>query len=106
MADPQRILLVGDLHMNTLAAFQAIDHAQAIGADLILQVGDFGFWPRGNNNSGQKYLRKVDAKLATFGLDLWFIPGNHEDWPSLATRPIGDDGLRVITCLLYTSRCV
>jgi len=97
VADPQRILLVGDLHRNTLAALQVIDHAQSLGADLILQVGDFGFWPRGNNNSGQKYLRKVDAKLAAFGLDLWFIPGNHEDLPSLAGRPIGDDGLRVIT---------
>lgn len=28
VADPQRILLVGDLHMNTLAALQVIDHAQ------------------------------------------------------------------------------
>ena len=28
MADPQRILLVGDLHMKTLAALQVIDHAQ------------------------------------------------------------------------------
>nr|WP_300146199.1 metallophosphoesterase [Propionicimonas sp.] len=83
--------------MNTPAALKAIDHAQALGADLIVQVGDFGFWPRGNGNSGQKYLRKVDAKLATLGLDLWFIPGNHEDWPSLAKRPIEDDGLRTIT---------
>ena len=47
MTDPQRILLVGDLHMNTLAAHQVIDHAQALDANLILQVGDFGFWPRG-----------------------------------------------------------
>lgn len=97
MADPQRILLVGDLHMNTLAALQVIDHAQALGTDLILQLGDFGFWPRGNTNSGQKYLRKVDARLATSGLDLWFIPGNHEDWPALDKRPIGEDGLRVIS---------
>ena len=29
--------------MNTLAALQVIDHAQSLSADLILQVGDFGF---------------------------------------------------------------
>lgn len=95
MADPQRILLVGDLHMNTLAAHQVIDHAQALGVDLILQLGDFGFWPR--TSAGQKYLNEVESKLSTFGLDLWFIPGNHEDWTSLAERPIEDDGLGIIT---------
>lgn len=96
MADPQRILLAGDLHMNTLAALQVIDHAQMVRADLVLQLGDFGFWPRGNTDSGQKYLRKVDAKLAASGLDLWFVPGNHEDWPALAQLPLGEDGLRII----------
>nr|WP_300146203.1 metallophosphoesterase family protein [Propionicimonas sp.] len=86
-----------DLHMNALAAHQVIDHAQALDADLILQVGDFGFWPRSNSNAGQKYLRKVDARLAAVGLNLWFVPGNHEDWPALARRPIGEDGLRLIS---------
>ena len=94
MPDPQRILLVGDLHMNTLAALQVIDHAQALAADLILQLGDFGFWPR--SSAGQRYLNEVESKLSKFGLDLWFIPGNHEDWTSLAERPIEDDGLRII----------
>ena len=95
MPDPKRILLVGDLHMNTLAAHQVIDHAQALSADRILQLGDFGFWPRAS--AGQRYLNEVESTLSTFGLDLWFIPGNHEDWPALERRPIGDDGLRVIT---------
>lgn len=97
MDDPERILLVGDLHMNTLAAFQAIDHARALQADLILQLGDFGFWPRGADNAGQKFLRKVDARLAAAGLMMWFVPGNHEDWHALAKRPVGVDGLRVIS---------
>ena len=42
MPDPQRILLVGDLHMNTLAAHQVIDHAQALAADLILRWATSG----------------------------------------------------------------
>lgn len=97
MADPQRILLAGDLHMNALAAGQVIDHAQSLGADLILQLGDFGFWPRGGRESGRRYLREVDARLDASGLDLWFVPGNHEDWPALAHVPIGDDGLGAVT---------
>lgn len=81
MTEPQRILLVGDLHMNTRAALQVIDHAQAVDACLILQVGDFGFWPQANNGAGLEYLRDVDQRLALADLELWFVPGNHEDWP-------------------------
>ncbi len=95
MKDPGRILLVGDLHANTRAAHEAIDHADALRADLILQVGDFGFWPRGR--VGQAYLREVEARLAAARIPLWFVPGNHEDWVALGGRPLGADGLRVIS---------
>lgn len=91
MSGPQRILLVGDLHLNTRAALQTIAHARDRGAELVVQVGDFGFWPR--MSEGQEYLRTVDARLATAGLELWFVPGNHEDWASLAELTPGEDGL-------------
>lgn len=95
LTGPSRILLVGDLHANTLAASQAIDHAQAVGADLILQIGDFGYWPR--DRAGQRYLLKVDARLDDAGVPLWFIPGNHEDWSALGRQPLDGAGLRVIS---------
>lgn len=53
-----RVLIVGDLHCNTAAASNAFEFAGAVGADVILQVGDFGFWPR--TEPGRKFLRKAD----------------------------------------------
>ena len=92
--DPERILLVGDTHANTACALAVIDHAAAVGADVIVQVGDFGFWPRAKK--GRKFLRKVEWRLAQAGIELWFVDGNHEDHDALGRRPIEPDGRRRI----------
>lgn len=90
-----RALLVGDLHGNTGAALEVLDHAASIGADLILQVGDYGWWPR--DPGGQKTTRKVEKRLAERSLDLWWIDGNHEDFERLDAHPIGEDGRRQLS---------
>jgi hypothetical protein len=87
-----RILMVGDLHSNTNAANQMLDHAAEVGADVIVQVGDFGFWPR--TEPGRKFLRKAEARLARLGLELWWVAGNHDDPVALRTRPVEADGRR------------
>ncbi len=87
--------------MNTRAAHEVIDHAQAVDADLILQVGDFGYWPRAEHRAGVEYLTLVDDALASAGLELWFVPGNHEDWPELARLPVGDDGRRAVGARIF-----
>lgn len=89
---PVRVLIVGDLHCNTGALFQVVDHAAEVRADVIVQVGDFGFWPR--TPSGQKFLRKAEARLALRGLDLWWVSGNHDDLQALGSRPVEADGRR------------
>ena len=48
---------------------------------LILQLGDFGIWP---DRAGQRYLARVSRVLAELDAELWFIDGNHEDFPQLA----------------------
>jgi hypothetical protein len=90
-----RILIVGDLHCDTLAARAAIDHAAAVHADVILQLGDFGFWPR--TEPGRKFLRKVEARLGQVGVDLWWVDGNHDDHKALAARPVRADGRRRVS---------
>ncbi|MGC3995178.1 MAG: metallophosphoesterase family protein [Propionicimonas sp.] len=88
----ERLLLAGDMHGNTGAALAVIDHAAALHVDLILQLGDFGFW-----RQGQKFLRKVEARLAARGLELWWVDGNHEDFDRLNVLPVGPDGRRRIS---------
>lgn len=93
--EPTRVLVVGDLHSETGAAFEIIDHAATLGVDLILQAGDFGFFPK--DQRGQVFLRKVEKRLTQRGLNLWWIDGNHENFESLAVRPVNDDGRRQIS---------
>lgn len=90
-----RILLVGDLHCDTAAAFAVIARAVEMHADVILQLGDFGFWPR--TEFGRKFLRKVEARLAQCDLQLWWIDGNHSDHNALQTREVGGDGRRQVS---------
>lgn len=78
----RKTLIVGDLHgewkyLNTL-----INHKKP---DIILQVGDFGWWPHFHNKTG---LSSENKKFNQFGIKnkntkvLW-IPGNHENWDDL-----------------------
>lgn len=53
-----RVLVVGDLHCNTSAVIRIIDCAADVGADLIVQVGDFGFWPRMSSPGGSSCARR------------------------------------------------
>jgi Calcineurin-like phosphoesterase superfamily domain len=90
-----RVLIVGDLHCDTAAAIKVIDHAAEVGADVIMQVGDFGFWPR--TESGRKFLRKAETRLDRLGLQLWWVDGNHDDLQALRTRPVEADGRRRVS---------
>ncbi len=91
----QRVLVIGDLHANTGAAFATIDYAASVGATHLLQAGDFGWWPR--DPGGQRFLLKVERRLSRHGLNLWWVDGNHEDFERLAARPISEDGRRQVS---------
>jgi Icc-related predicted phosphoesterase len=74
-----KILIVGDLHaewyrLNSLAAKHR--------PEIILQVGDLGWWPREHGKTGVTDMRHKfnQYTLKTAGAKLYFCPGNHEDW--------------------------
>ena len=70
-----RILLVGDVHGNTpwWANF-VTPAAHMLDADLVFQLGDFGYWPR-----GEDFLEAIAAT----GTPVAFLDGNHEHHPFL-----------------------
>lgn len=75
-----KLLFVGDSHGNTGWFKRVMDHAVAVQADCIVQVGDFGIWP---GNGGVKFRTKV-AKYATeSNIPVYFVDGNHEDFDRL-----------------------
>lgn len=77
-----RALVVGDLHANTRAAFEVINHAQEVGADLILQLGDFGYWPK--DPQGRMFLRKVERRRTITGQPTASARSHHYQPASLA----------------------
>lgn len=104
-----KLAIVGDTHRNTeWLVNQVIPYSVSNGCSKILQVGDFGFvWEWGQEED--KLLRKLDRKLSDAGLDLHFLPGNHENHDLLAdyTRrvPQGPEGhYRIRPRIHYTGR--
>ncbi len=82
MSESMVVLVVGDTHGNAEWVHDVvIPRAVEAGASKILQVGDFGFvWPAPNYTRG---LDKLNRVLDKVGIDLHFLPGNHEDYPKL-----------------------
>jgi hypothetical protein len=87
---PGKVLVAGDWHGNREWALSVIKRVpQLLSAEqrpLILHLGDFGIWP---GVEGRRYLDSVSAVLDLVGAQLWFIDGNHEDFPQLAKMASG-----------------
>jgi hypothetical protein len=77
--------------MNGRWAAHTIRHAADQGADVVVQLGDYGY------TFDAPFLSTVDKALADTGLHLLFVDGNHECFPTLNRYPIGANGLRQIT---------
>ena len=92
---PEVIALAGDWHSDTLWAVNAVEVAHEVGAELVISVGDFGYWPQFSH--GVHFLDTLTQKLAAYNMTLWFVDGNHEDHAALRELPVDADGLRTIT---------
>lgn len=71
------VMLLGDTHGDRGFTRGAIRWAAENDVNRIVQVGDFGFWPRTNN--GQKFLHDVGKQSVESMVPFYFIDGNHED---------------------------
>lgn len=71
------VMFLGDTHGSKYWTRAALNWAAENAIDHLVQVGDFGFWPRTNN--GQDFLKEVGKASQKAGVPLYFIDGNHED---------------------------
>jgi len=76
-----RVLFAGDWHANAAHARAVLALAADIGAERVVQVGDFGYWPR--TGAGRVFVAAVADAVAATGIGVWFCDGNHEDHGSL-----------------------
>lgn len=86
LQDPRLVIVAGDSHrwapFGELLARMAGKRLASERRKLILQVGDFGYWP--NDAEGRRFLKVLSGWLDVHDAELWFIDGNHEDHGTLA----------------------
>lgn len=87
-------MFLGDSHGNTKFLLDAIHYAHAYDATHIVQLGDFGIWD--HVPAGVKFLDDVDDELEDAGISLIFCDGNHENFDSLLSLPVSEDGFRYV----------
>jgi hypothetical protein len=95
LATPARVAFAGDWHANTRWAVAAVTFAAERGADVIVQLGDFGYEYRA------AFLDGLERALSRTGLRLLFVDGNHEDFPTLLRYPVRRNGLRQLTSRVW-----
>jgi predicted phosphodiesterase len=85
-----KVYVLGDTHGNTNSATGAIGRAKARGADMIVQVGDFGYWE--HTRGGVDYLDSVSKCAVKNDVPFVWLDGNHENHTLLrATYGPGGD---------------
>lgn len=83
-----RVAFVGDTHANIGSTLQVIEEVRRRGVKTIVQVGDFGFYPR--IPRGLTFLNTVSEACQKAKIEFHWVDGNHEDHQSLphdATEP-------------------
>lgn len=87
LPEPNRIMMLGDTHGNTVWTCNAVNYAADNGANVIVQVGDFGHWTPGA--STKSFLLHVHKALEEHGVTLYWVRGNHEDHADIRERLAG-----------------
>ena len=78
-------MLVGDTHGDVQWLYEhVLPNARRQGVEAVIQLGDFGYWP-----SARSFLKVARQSRANFGVDVYFIDGNHEHFPMLS-RDVGE----------------
>lgn len=97
MITPQNdIIFAGDWHGSSVQAKEVILSAHIRGIDTILHVGDFGIW-----DHDSRYLNSLQNMLEGYGITIYFVDGNHENFHKLYMRKLEEDGTRRIRDNIY-----
>lgn len=91
-SDPEVVAVAGDWHGNGPWAEAVIREAAAHDIEILLHLGDFGIWP---GPAGDEYLDDVEAACFQYGVSIWFVPGNHEDYTQINSGRTDVAGRRI-----------
>lgn len=95
---PDKVMFAGDWHGYLGQAVAALDLAQQHDIKVIVQLGDFGFW---NDHASNRFLKGLSLQLQARDQVLYFVDGNHEEFPYLYSYPLLEDGTRKVRERIY-----
>lgn len=72
-----KIGVIGDIHKKTSPMMTALDIFNRLGIKHVVQVGDFAMY------ENPKGLGMVSNRAQKYGMEVFFIPGNHENFTML-----------------------
>lgn len=72
-----KILVAGDTHGNVRSMTTKIARAKDLGANYVIQVGDFGMW---QGLEGLEFLDAVNTSAVFHDVKVFALPGNHENF--------------------------
>lgn len=75
-----RVAILGDIHGETRYLDWALEHAVNAGAEMMIQVGDFGF------NYNDTFLHNIVNVTRKHQIPLYAIRGNHDDFSWFTQR--------------------
>lgn len=85
--------VLGDTHGNSTWTLRALETFHDMGIDVVVQVGDFGWWPQGVSGIGPShFMLSTSAFCEAHDMKLAFIDGNHEHHSYLQAEVIKHDG--------------
>jgi hypothetical protein len=96
--DPSRVAFAGDWHGNSACAERVMEAAVLDGAQVLIQLGDFGLWP---GALGEFYLKEMQALTGHYGIPVLWLDGNHEDFQQLDAMQADEHGLHQMSELLW-----
>lgn len=85
-----KIGILGDTHGNGNWTVFALWCFYKAGITKVIQVGDFGIYKQ-----SAKFLKRVNATAELTGIEVYVVPGNHENWDYIAERlalGVNDEG--------------
>jgi hypothetical protein len=98
-----KILVAGDTHGNKKWIKHLCKVANAEGCSIILQLGDFGFWP--HTPEGRWFLESVNKHSEENNLFFYWIDGNHENHEALKLLPKKTNGMvEIKSRIIYIPR--
>lgn len=97
--DPGTVALVGDWHGDTLWAITALEIIARGDVDTVVQVGDFGYFPRIPDS--QKYIETLNQVAVEEDIHILWVKGNHEDHEALTSLELDKNGLGIVASNIH-----